>query len=40
MNQKHPNVNHLLALRPTDIRNFNRENTIRHLGWSDGLTNE
>lgn len=32
------NVVGLLALDPIAIRGFNRDSTIRHLGWSDNMT--
>jgi hypothetical protein len=39
MNQlPHPNVTRLLALDPIFIKGLDRDSTIRHLGWSDGLT--
>lgn len=28
----------LLALDPITIKGFNRDSTIRHLGWSDNMT--
>lgn len=40
MNQSHPNVKHLLALDPVNIRNFDRDTIIRHLGWSDHFNAE